>query len=91
MAKKRTVKVWRTEKQWFAILRRFEASGLGSRAFCDRDGLPLSSFQRWHRRLGAIGQGKFVELVSPAPTSSSTTGWSFEFTLPNGASFRFQG
>jgi hypothetical protein len=91
MARKRTVKVRRTEQQWIEIVRRFEASGLGSRAFCDRDGVPLSSFQRWHRRLGAPGRGKFVELLSAAPTSSDVMGWSFELTLPNGASLRFQG
>jgi hypothetical protein len=93
MARTRAVKVRRTEKQWVEILRRFKASGLGSRAFCDRDGLPLSSFQRWQHRLGAARPAKFVELVSPssAPTTAAATSWSLELTLPNGASIRFQG
>jgi hypothetical protein len=33
---------------------------------------------------------KFVELVSPAATSVSASTWSFEVSLPNGASLRFQ-
>ena len=52
MPRKRSRGVRRSEQQWIEILRRFESSGLGSRQFCHRDGLPLSSLQRWKRRLG---------------------------------------
>ena len=42
MPRKRSRGVRRSEEQWIEILRRFESSGLGSRQFCHRDGLPLS-------------------------------------------------
>jgi transcriptional regulator with XRE-family HTH domain len=82
--------VRRDEQQWAEILRRFKSSGLSAREFCSRDGVPLSSLQRWQRRQRAVPRAKFVELVSPAPTSVSAPTWSFEVSLPNGASLRFQ-
>jgi hypothetical protein len=90
MPRNRRRGVRRNEEQWTEILRRFEASGLGSREFCRRDGVPLSSLQRWQRRLGAARPAKFVEVVSSAPTSAAATNWALEVSLPNGASLRFQ-
>ena len=86
----RTAGVRRSEQQWAEILRRFESSGLSAREFCSRDGVPLSSLQRWQRRQRAVPAAKFVELVSPAPTSVPASTWSFEVSLPNGTSLRFQ-
>ena len=92
MPRKRTRGVRRNEQQWAEILRRFQASGLGSREFCRREGVPLSSLQRWQRRLGSVPAAKFVELVSSsaAPTSAAAPSWSLEVSFPNGASLRFQ-
>ncbi len=89
MPRKRADRVRRTEKQWTEILRRFESSGEGSQEFCRREGLALSSLQRWRRRLGRVSAGRFVELV---PTSSAGTapGWSLEVLLPNGVTLRFR-
>ena len=86
----RTKAVRRNEQQWAEILRRFDSSGLSAREFCSRDGVPLSSLQRWQRRQRIVPAAKFVELVSPAPTNVSAPTWSFEVSLPNGASLRFQ-
>jgi hypothetical protein len=83
--------VRRSEKQWIEILRRFESSGAGSREFCRSEGLPLSSLQRWRRRLGRVPSEKFVELVPPMATAGSAASWSLEFSLPGGACLRFQG
>ena len=79
----------RDKKQWTEILKRFESSELRSREFCRREGLALSSFQRWRRRLRSVSSAEFVELVpaQPLPTSS---GWSLDVTLPNGVCLRFQ-
>ena len=82
----------RGEKEWSKIVRRFESSGLAGAVFCQREGLALSSLQRWRQRLSSRGSAPFVELVpSPAATPPLSSGWSFELTLPNGASIRFQG
>jgi hypothetical protein len=90
MPRKRTRGVRRNEQQWTEILRRFDSSGLGVRQFCDRDGVPLSSFQRWQRRLRSVPSGKFVELASSTPTAGAVQSWSLEVSFPNGASLRFQ-
>ena len=84
--------VRRGAKTWAKIVQRFESSGLAGTVFCQREGLALSSLQRWRQRLASRGSAPFVELVPRtvvAPTPSS--GWSLELTLPNGASIRFQG
>jgi hypothetical protein len=91
MSKRRTGRVRRTEKQWTEILRRFDASGEGSRQFCRREGLALSSLQRWRQRLGATPATRFVEIVPAASTGVSAESWSLEVSLPNGVSLRFRG
>ena len=91
MPRKRRRGVRRNEQQWIEILRRFEASGLGSRQFCQSNGLPLSSLQRWRRRLGSVPPAKFVELVPAGRAAIAVTQWSLEVSLPDGASLRFQG
>ena len=88
---KRKRGVRRTEKQWIEILRRFESSGVGSSEFCRREGLPLSSLQRWRQRLGRVAAEKFIELVPPMSTAASSASWSLEVSLPGGACLRFQG
>ena len=91
MPKSRTFRVRRTEKQWAEILRRFEASGEGSRHFCRREGLALSSLERWRQRLGTTSATRFVELVPGAAAEATTMSWSLEVSLPQGVSLRFRG
>lgn len=84
--------VRRGEQEWAKIVRRFESSGLAGTVFAEREGLALSSLQRWRQRLASQGLAPFVELVPPTasiPASPST--WSLELTLPNGASIRLHG
>ncbi len=83
--------VRRSEKQWIEILRRFESSGVGSKQFCGGEGLPLSSLQRWRRRLDRVPSEKFVELVPTVATGASSASWSLEVSLPGGACLRFRG
>jgi hypothetical protein len=90
MRKRRTGGVRRTEDQWAEILRRFHSGGLGSKEFCRREGVPLSSLQRWRLRLGPIPEAKFVELVPPAPSVALPAIWCLEVSLPNGACLRFR-
>jgi transposase-like protein len=91
MPKSRKRRVRRTEKQWTEILRRFEASGEGLQQFCRREGVALSSFQRWRQRLGKNTPARFVELVPTVAVESSAMNWSLEVSLPNGVSLRFRG
>jgi len=61
----------RSREQWRSVFDRFEASGLGVEAFCDREGISNSSFRRWRDLLGAeaprlkdevaLGRADFVD------------------------------
>jgi hypothetical protein len=39
------------ERYWRGVIRRLEASGLGVRRFCEREGLPERRLHWWRRRL----------------------------------------
>ena len=92
MDRNRRPGVRRGEKEWARIIRRFESSGLAGMTFCEKEGLALSSLQRWRQRLASRGSAPFVELVPPtASIPVSASGWSLELTLPNGASIRLHG
>ena len=91
MPKKKPRGPRRDEKQWIEIFRGFESSGLSEREFCRREGLALSSFQRWRRRLGSVASAEFVEFVPTVQSSTASSGWSVDVSLPNGVCLRFQG
>jgi hypothetical protein len=82
----------RTQAQWNALLRRFATSGLGSREFCRREGVALSSLQRWRGRLGEPSSAPgFVELTGAPAAPSEQETWTVELTLPSGVSLRVRG
>jgi len=81
----------RTETEWVGILKRFQSSDLTVREFCRREGVSLSSFQRWRSRLRTAAAAEFVELVPAATSGAPEPGWSLEIALPNGAQLRFRG
>jgi len=39
------------ERYWRGVIRRLEASGLGTRRFCEREGVPERRLYWWRRRL----------------------------------------
>ena len=91
MPKSRRNRRRRTKAQWTEILGRFTSSRLDPREFCRHEGLALSSFQRWHRRLGSVAAAEFVELVPAASPSTASSRWSLDVSLPNGMCLRFEG
>ena len=91
MPKSRSHRTRRTKSQWTEILERFVSSQLGPREFCRREGLSLSSFQRWRRQLGSVAAAEFVELVPTSIPSAPVSSWSLDVSLPNGVCLRFQG
>jgi len=82
----------RTKSQWTEVFQRFQSSGLSRRDFCQREGLALSSFQRWRTLIAAPEQqGEFVELIPSSTPAVSSAGWTLDLSLPNGASIRLRG
>ena len=45
----------RSREEWRAVFDRFEESGLGVEAFCEREGVGKSSFGRWRSFLADTG------------------------------------
>lgn len=82
--------VRRSRKEWAGILRRFDSSGLAPQEYCRREGLSLSSFQRWRNRLSAGAATEFIELT-PSSSESRASGWELEVTLPHGVRLQFRG
>ena len=80
----------RTATQWHRILQRQRSSGLSRTAFCRREEIPLSSFDRWRQLIERErATADFVELA-PAKTEQQE-GWELEVALPNGVQLRFRG
>ena len=91
MPNSRSKRTRRTKAQWSEILERFDLSDQDQRQFCRREGLALSSLQRWRRRLGSVAAAEFVELVPTSSPSIPSSTWSLDVSLPKGVSLRFQG
>ena len=61
----------RTESQWRAIFNRYDRSGLSQEQFCKREGLSLTTFAMWRRKIRAASSSlatqpsSFVEVCIP--------------------------
>ena len=53
MGKLNGTRIRRSAQEWSRILARFERGGQSHREFCEREGLAVSTFHCWRRRLGA--------------------------------------
>ena len=93
----------RTAAQWQKLIERFEGSGQTRGKYCAANGLALSTFDLWRRKLHAtpaVAEGErpealFVELPHPAQTQTSATsaetgGWEVELELGAGVVLRLR-
>ena len=93
----------RTAAQWRTLIERFERSGQTRGKFCAANGLALSTFDLWRRKLQATPaaveeerpEALFVELTHPAqtqtsPTLTGTGGWEVELELGAGVVLRLR-
>ena len=82
--------VQRSAAQWSEIITRYRQSGLGSRQFCETEGLTLRTFEKWYRRQRSLerGKGQFVEVKSPSGAASP---WAVEVELPHGVRLGVRG
>jgi len=82
--------VQRSAAQWGEIIARYRQSGLGSRQFCEAEGLGVRTFEKWERRQRRAerSKGQFVEVKAPRETVSP---WAVEGEFPNGVCLRVRG
>lgn len=58
----------RSGEEWRALLARQASSGLSVPAFCARESISVSSFQRWRALLSSAGTG--AQAQTPVPQES---------------------
>jgi hypothetical protein len=82
--------VQRSAAQWSEIIARYRQSGLGSRQFCEQEGLTLGTFEKWYSRLrrSETNKGKFIEVQSSVGAGGP---WAVEVEFPNGVRLRVRG
>ena len=94
----------RTAAQWRKLIERFEGSGQTRGKFCAANGLALSTFDLWRRKLGetqapadgAHPESLFVELTNATEPAGSRTpagtgAWEVELELGAGVVLRLRG
>ena len=99
MANTRSGSVRRSEADGRALLARFAESGLTQKAFCEREGVALSTFQFWKNRLGHQPPGASAGTQEPTSAASvielgtledRPAGWEVEIALGDGVSLRLR-
>ena len=93
----------RTAAQWRKLIERFDRSGQTRGNFCAANGLALSTFDLWRRKLGetqapadeAHPESLFVELTNTTESSASRTAagtgaWEVELELGAGVVLRLR-
>ena len=97
-------RVRRTAAQWRKLIERFGRSGQTRGKFCAANGLALSTFDLWRRKLGqtqaaadeAQPESLFVELANatepagPSRTAAGTGAWEVEVELGAGMVLRLR-
>ena len=89
MQRRRKSHVRYTKSEWAAIIKKYDASGLTIKDYCEREGLTRSNFNRWRRKVSSSSPGQFVEITPPP--KKSTPPWEIEVTLPHGVRLQFRG
>lgn len=81
------------EALWRGALKRFSSSGLGVRAFCQREGLTESAFYFWRRTIGQRDEAdRSQPAFVPAVLSDQSPGQSsVALELASGCVLRFSG
>ena len=81
--------VRRGQSEWRALLSAFAGSGLSQKKFCEREGLAVSTFQYWKRRLAkdeAAPSEAGPAVIDLGALDDRPTGWEVEIALGEGVS-----
>lgn len=101
MGKSKRTRIRRSAQEWEKILARSERGGQSYREFCEREGLALSTFQWWRRKMSAMGGERerhdgawFVELAEDGADReefvADPLGWDVELELGGGMVLRLR-
>jgi hypothetical protein len=76
-----------TEEEKLALCKRWQASGLSQKAFCEQNGVAKSSLYKWHKKfcLNAESTLPGFARLNTVSEQSTQEKVSMELKLPNGA------
>ena len=88
----------RTADQWLDLMKSYEDCGLNQHAFCQQQGIALSTFYSWRKKLREQNsrgdnppqQDRFVELTPPTVSPTIDNGWDVELEFANGMTLRLR-
>jgi transposase-like protein len=91
-------KTRRTADQWQDLFKTYEGSGLSQQVFCQQQGIALSTFYSWRKKLrerhtlggSQLQQDQFVELTPPIASPSIDNSWDVELAFANGMTLRLR-
>jgi len=90
-------RVHRSANDWRGIFKRQQSSGLGQAAFCQREGIALSTFSRWKQQLSSEpGQDRSdsdsadADWIDLSPLAHAGSGWVIELDLGDGVCLRLR-
>lgn len=93
-------KIRRTAVQWRELMKVYEDSGLSQQAFCQQQGIALSTFYSWRNKLSeqselgnhrSTEQNPFIALTPPkAQTQNESQDWDVELAFANGMTIRLR-
>ena len=91
-------KVRRSREEWERIFDRFYSGGMTGAAFCRREKLAKSSFEKWRKKIGQRPKPvapTFVEWPTPAdsalaPIAPALSSGELELSLPGGVVIRWK-
>jgi hypothetical protein len=91
-------KTRRTAVQWQRLMNTYQDSGLNQQVFCQQQGIALSTFYSWRKKLRGentpehhqLQQAQFIELTPPIVSPSIDNSWDVELAFANGMTLRLR-
>ena len=90
-------KHFRPQSEWQQIIADYERSGLTQEAFCEQASIPMSTFYKWHKRLGtrsvSTEVAQFIDLNSLVQRDAQREAarWEIELDLGKGMRLSLRG
>ena len=81
-------RVIRSESQWRGLIADCEQSGLGAKPFCEQNGITLSTFKNWRRKLSSNGEAGATFV--PVTQSAENADWDVELSLGDNVTLRLR-
>ena len=50
--------------EWQQIMANYDRSGLNQKAFCEQEGLAMSTFSKWRKQLGLVNTGPEAKVIA---------------------------